>query len=320
MQIVNVRKSRIALAVLLLLAGAGIAGVILSKNSAKRTISVTSLVEEAAQTTSFQNKNTNLIKDSDNDGLLDWEEKVYGTDPNNPDTDGDGTTDGEEIKQHRDPLVAGPNDGTGTQASGASALSNLTELLAQELSGVLNDPGVNLKLPNVEETISNIDLYSPQGFKKTFTAALTANRAEFEIPPIPDTEIRISDAPGTGMKYAQSVVFIVERNIKSLPKELPQALADAVENAEYDDLAPYVSAYQRTAAEVKVLAVPPQWQEAQKKQIGLFLALSRIADAVQHSPEDPLKGALALSVTPRIMATQGDILEQIWRNTQFVNQ
>ena len=44
--------------------------------------------------------------DSDNDGLLDWQEALYGTDPRNKDTDGDGTPDGEEIKENRDPLKA----------------------------------------------------------------------------------------------------------------------------------------------------------------------------------------------------------------------
>ncbi|MBU3925588.1 thrombospondin type 3 repeat-containing protein [Patescibacteria group bacterium] len=49
-------------------------------------------------------------KDSDNDGLKDWEETLWKTDPNNSDTDGDGTADGEEIKQSRDPAKPGPDD------------------------------------------------------------------------------------------------------------------------------------------------------------------------------------------------------------------
>jgi hypothetical protein len=49
-------------------------------------------------------------KDSDNDGLRDWEESLWGSDPNNADTDGDGSTDGEEVATNRDPLVAGPDD------------------------------------------------------------------------------------------------------------------------------------------------------------------------------------------------------------------
>ena len=42
--------------------------------------------------------------DSDADGLKDWEEQIYGTDPHNADTDGDKTHDGDEIAQGRDPL------------------------------------------------------------------------------------------------------------------------------------------------------------------------------------------------------------------------
>ena len=43
--------------------------------------------------------------DSDGDGLTDDEEAEYGTDPYDPDTDKDGLSDGEEVKQYRtDPL------------------------------------------------------------------------------------------------------------------------------------------------------------------------------------------------------------------------
>lgn len=49
-------------------------------------------------------------KDSDNDGLKDWEEGLWGTDPNNPDTDGDGTNDGDEVSAGRNSSVAGPDD------------------------------------------------------------------------------------------------------------------------------------------------------------------------------------------------------------------
>lgn len=49
-------------------------------------------------------------KDTDGDGLKDWEESLWKTDPRNPDTDGDGTPDGEEVKNGRNPVVKGPND------------------------------------------------------------------------------------------------------------------------------------------------------------------------------------------------------------------
>lgn len=51
-----------------------------------------------------------LSRDQDNDGLKDWEEELWKTDVLNPDTDGDKTNDGAEIKLGRDPLKAGPDD------------------------------------------------------------------------------------------------------------------------------------------------------------------------------------------------------------------
>lgn len=49
-------------------------------------------------------------KDTDGDGLKDWEEALWRTAPNNPDTDADGAKDGEEVAQNRDPAKAGPDD------------------------------------------------------------------------------------------------------------------------------------------------------------------------------------------------------------------
>ncbi|GEM_PF-1533430 len=45
-------------------------------------------------------------RDSDQDGLPDWQESLYGSDMHNPDTDGDGTLDGEEVRLQRDPTKA----------------------------------------------------------------------------------------------------------------------------------------------------------------------------------------------------------------------
>ena len=63
-----------------------------------------------------------LDKDSDSDGLKDWEELLWKTDPNKADTDNDGTNDNEEITLNRNPLKAGPND----------KISDKEDLVAQE--------------------------------------------------------------------------------------------------------------------------------------------------------------------------------------------
>ncbi len=66
---------------------------------------------------SQSNNNTNVISggivDSDNDGLSDEEEGVYGTDVNLPDTDGDGLFDREEIKIYDTDPLNSDTDGDG---------------------------------------------------------------------------------------------------------------------------------------------------------------------------------------------------------------
>lgn len=47
------------------------------------------------------------ILDQDNDGLTNAQEKIYKTDPNNPDTDKDGYSDGDEVKDGFNPLGEG---------------------------------------------------------------------------------------------------------------------------------------------------------------------------------------------------------------------
>lgn len=45
-------------------------------------------------------------RDTDGDGLQDWEERLYGSDPLKKDSDGDSTADGAEVHQGRDPAKA----------------------------------------------------------------------------------------------------------------------------------------------------------------------------------------------------------------------
>lgn len=66
-------------------------------------------------------------KDSDSDGLKDWEEALWKTDPKNPDTDGDGTLDGDEVKLGRNPAVAGPNDSIADHPISGPANPSLTD-------------------------------------------------------------------------------------------------------------------------------------------------------------------------------------------------
>lgn len=52
----------------------------------------------------------NIFQDADQDGLTDEEERLYRTNPQNSDSDGDGYRDGAEVRSGYDPLKASPGD------------------------------------------------------------------------------------------------------------------------------------------------------------------------------------------------------------------
>jgi len=95
-----------------------------------------------------KNSTQNIFLDSDQDGLSDAEEKVYGTDPYKADTDGDGYSDGAEIQSGYDPLKKAPGDkiiiSTGNQAESESVKqsnatagkNNITKQIAQKISTI----------------------------------------------------------------------------------------------------------------------------------------------------------------------------------------
>lgn len=81
------------------------------KESGFSVESETEKEKEISQQKALANRSfSNQGKDSDYDGLADWEETIYKTDPKNPDTDNDGYLDGEEVKAGYSPTDPAAND------------------------------------------------------------------------------------------------------------------------------------------------------------------------------------------------------------------
>lgn len=97
--------------------------------------------------------------DKDKDGLKDWEETLWGTDPEDPDTDGDGTKDGAEVESSRNPLTAGPNDAIppwiteriSSQSPNSQTIPAETKAGAPAASYSLSSAADTLASPSTEE-------------------------------------------------------------------------------------------------------------------------------------------------------------------------
>jgi len=95
-------KLRIVLGVLVL-AAAGSVSYLLPSLTPGAPADKTAAAEDALALKS-------TLVDTDHDGLTDRDEVYWRTDINNPDTDGDGFKDGEEVLTGHNPLVKGPDD------------------------------------------------------------------------------------------------------------------------------------------------------------------------------------------------------------------
>lgn len=108
MEEISNRNIIIMIGLAVLIVGGIIGSDILKKSTLKPVTVAETPINDT--TLNFLPTGSVLSLDTDSDGLLDWEEDFRGTDKTNPDSDGDGTSDGEEVRTGRDPLVEGPND------------------------------------------------------------------------------------------------------------------------------------------------------------------------------------------------------------------
>lgn len=100
-----------------------------------------------------------VLADSDNDGLQDWEEALWRTDPADPDTDKDGTADGEETRHNRNPLRAGPNDelfATTRARETPSGIPTLPAKVIPALVATMEPPKseVSVQSPEIRPTVA----------------------------------------------------------------------------------------------------------------------------------------------------------------------
>src|SRR3989338_7250057 len=83
--------------------------------------------------------------DPDKDGLNNLDESYWNTDFQNPDTDGDGFLDGEEVASGHDPTKPGPDDSLKD--------INLTQKLSELTSAGLVEGSLKLSSPELEKSL-----------------------------------------------------------------------------------------------------------------------------------------------------------------------
>lgn len=251
-----------------------------------------------AQKTAEKNEQASLFaaKDTDGDGLKDWEEVLWHTDPENVDTDGDGAKDNDEILAKRDPAKAGPNDRIDAlagkiDAPGASEekqgdqSSTLTEQLARDFGEAYMRQKFGKK--EVDEE------YLGKLLSSSLTSGLTKTNVQEpqEIFTKKDFVV-IADSSSTAIRdYLNKIGFLFSQNASTPQKsELQFALEAILEGdlTRLNQLLVYRDAYRNIAEGMKDIPVPTVMAQAHQNMANSFVKLGLIAEQMSKFEEDPM--------------------------------
>ena len=260
----------------------------LSVSSPENNSDTIKLVENALQ--------KNSQRDNDADGLLNWEETLWGTDQNNPDSDGDGTKDGEEAKQNRNPLKSGPDDKLSTVGSGNS--------------GAKTGSGTNVELETTETAKVGRDLFASYLEAKRLGMPLDANTQKQII-----QQAFLNKSIGVEFKqYAPAnVIIVADSDYKKYGNDLGLAFqAGATQNSvseieilnkalteenpvEITKLDPIISGYSAILNKLTIVATP---RELVEQHLELLNSVSRVLANIKGLRlmfEDPMVGLAGVS-------------------------
>lgn len=240
-------------------------------------------------------------QDSDHDGLADWEEVLWATDPYNSDTDGDGITDNNEIFSGTNQLVSAIELESGEgevpavpEEKKSDAPPTSTEVLAKDLFASymysLQKEGANL---------------SPEEQERMITEALKNVQPLVQAPMFSRSEVRTVPAtPETRAQYISEV----QKNIFSMTTasgdedEAFLALAQGDTEWAVETLSATVKSYTEYTEKLKYLAVPEDAGAVHANLVQMLLQYTYAIEGFTYLNTDPLRAAASVNVFQTVRA------------------
>ena len=245
--------------------------------------------------------------DPDNDGLKNWEEKIHKTDARNPDTDGDGYLDGEEVASGYDPTIPAPGDAlAGTDANQPRPLpQNLTNYLAQILTQKISSGEI---APAEGDTLNNPDDPNLPINQEILQEALNqiniSAKQNFILPQISDSEITISQRPTDRSEIgiyiaAMSQALTPDESVTNLKQSEADIIKSAINDNDVGGVGLLLTSLQKSIDNLKRVSAPRDFADIHKQQIAILALHAKILEATKNFQSDPANAAAALQTYPQ---------------------
>ena len=271
-------------------------------------------------------------KDSDNDGLKDWEEKFYGTDPINPDTDNDGYLDGEEINSGHNPLVKGPNDNQVFYPLPVGDKYNITDKIFTDLDTVVKSyieqknqyAQDHPEITNSQEYMTEASkgaltemmkramLYNEKDWADQANAILETLPEVFKIE-ISDNDIKISadNNQETMKSYAGKLLLYLDSENFLLQNKNLTLLKDSLSNSDLSQIDDLILANDDEIAKLVDTPVPSSWKDVHKKALKIAITMRNIFVALRGYDSDPIKAIVGANEVKNVLSLWNDLTAEI---------
>lgn len=228
--------------------------------------------------------------DDDHDGLTNAQEAYWHTDPANPDTDGDGYLDGEEVLTGHNPLVKGPDDWLDPGRN----LTQRTVTLA--LGGILNGD-LNPATASYQQSVSVLAGAMADQFKKNAVVTVDKVTTTSNDPVAVQQYLKVM-MPLLGgviaMAYHDNAALL--ESIGDVPLNNTAILTD--------DATRYGAFIQTTqrlsdlmgqrAIQLAAIPVPPEFAATHTFAIRLMRTLQKYYQLLGDLKDDPLQGTIII--------------------------
>lgn len=262
----------------------------------------------------------NIFQDSDSDGLSNEEERLYGTDPFTKDTDGDGYSDGVEVKGGYNPLkkapgdriVIGGSDAEETTLTGSTvSQENLTQKISTEVAKMVSEKGTS----NPDVSLGDLDSVVSTALSSSENIILpTVSIDEIKVRSLTKKEKKLSTSERkkveeeyiveylTSMAYIMAnnspSVFQTENELQSLASNVADQSNNALLLGDFSYILDLSKNGERMLEQVKEVEVPESMVDMHLKALQMAKYAVSLKDelvATKNNTDDPLKNIATLS-------------------------
>lgn len=291
----------------------------------------------------------NIFQDADQDGLTNEEEQLYGTDPQKADTDGDGYSDGAEVRSGYDPLKPSPGDKIvpttkeTTQASqtttsltasslgepsgrGGSNEDNLTEQVSQQIADILKDSSgdttdTSATIQTMQENIQS--LLDGKNIGSTSLPEIDENDIKIKKQNYSDLseEERKAKIKQDTLEYVTKVSYILASNapeVLSAPEDMEKIATSmmtnaltSIESGNSQYLQDLAEKGDQVLLELHNIEVPENMLSSHKKALQLFQYASALPKELKSFDTDPLSNLVVLSKMQSFLGILSSFVKEI---------